>query len=384
MEAKSPAAIPTSASEERPARSRARPRSRCRSLNASSFIARKSASDRGPREVFRAARGRGSGEHHVWSILQLSFGLVVVAILLVIALAVAASPLLAVIIAAVIAVFLLVGMTARRRRSARGGRSRGRCLRYSNDRPRGPARHPPPPERRTSLGRRLGRPPARDVPPAADSRARRASRRGSRASRGSPRGTCGWPIRRASPGGSAAVPFLDSGIRENAFAAAIRSSSRRPGSMPTISAMRARALVRVVLHLVADQDAASGGGAGVGLLHDLGPVQPDARLPSDQRRAPSVVQGIRALLGGPAPVPVCVEPGVDDVAAVPQKEDQIRLREQVHDRIGVRPGLLDDDHRVLDPARVLDVLGGLRLEAGADQLPELGGSSDRGSDRRRR
>jgi hypothetical protein len=55
----------------------------------------------------------------------LSFGLVVLAILFVIALAVAASPLLAVIVAAVIAVFLLVGMTARRRRSARADEAEG-------------------------------------------------------------------------------------------------------------------------------------------------------------------------------------------------------------------------------------------------------------------
>ena len=130
---------------------------------------------------------------------------------------------------------------------------------------------------------------------------------------------------------------------------------------------------RVGAHLlVADQHAALGVGPRVGLLHDLGAVQPDARLPADQGRPAGVVEGIGALVGRPAAVPVRIEPGVDDVAAVPQQEDQRRVGEEVHDRVGgVGTGLLDDDDRLVDAARLGDVLLRLRLEAGADQLPQL-------------
>ena len=44
----------------------------------------------------------------------------------------------------------------------------------------------------------------------------------------------------------------------------------------------------------------------------------------------------------------------------------------VHDRVGrMGAGLLDDDDRLIDAARLGDVLGGLRLEARADQVSQL-------------
>jgi hypothetical protein len=55
----------------------------------------------------------------------LSFGLVIVGVLLVIALAVAASPLIAVFIAGVAVVVLLVAMVGQRRRSAREDQTEG-------------------------------------------------------------------------------------------------------------------------------------------------------------------------------------------------------------------------------------------------------------------
>ena len=102
-------------------------------------------------------------------------------------------------------------------------------------------------------------------------------------------------------------------------------------------------------------------------------MQPDARLPANQGRPAGVIEGVGTLVGRPAAVPVGVEPGVDHVAAVTEQEDQGRVREEVHDRVGcVRARLLHDDDRPVDPARGGDVLGRLSREAGADQVAELG------------
>ena len=70
----------------------------------------------------------------------------------------------------------------------------------------------------------------------------------------------------------------------------------------------------------------------VDALDDLGAIEPDRRLPGEERRAP--LGSDAEVVGVPGARQVGVEPGLDDVAPVAEEEDQPRLGNEGDQQVG--------------------------------------------------